>query len=47
MAATEYLIDSNAGIDYLGEAMPEKGLAFMDGIIDKKYSILLISRIEL
>jgi predicted nucleic acid-binding protein len=47
MAATGYLIDSNAGIDYLGEAMPSKGLAFMDQIIDKEYSISVISRIEL
>jgi len=47
MAPTGYLIDTNATIDYLGEAMPEKGLAFMDGVIDKKYSISVISRIEL
>jgi len=47
MATTGYLIDTNAGIDYLGEAMPSKGMAFMDQVIDKKYSISVISRIEL
>jgi hypothetical protein len=47
MAATGYLIDTNAGIDYLGEDMPQKGLGFMDEVIDKEYSISVISRIEL
>lgn len=47
MATTGYLIDTNAAIDYIGEAMPPKGLAFMDDIIDKEYSISVISRIEL
>jgi predicted nucleic acid-binding protein len=47
MATTGYLIDTNAAIDYIGEAMPPKGLAFMDNIIDKEYSISVISRIEL
>ncbi|HOT13803.1 MAG TPA: type II toxin-antitoxin system VapC family toxin [Bacteroidales bacterium] len=47
MATTGYLIDTNAAIDYLGEAMPQSGLAFMDNIIDKEYNISVISRIEL
>jgi hypothetical protein len=47
MATTGYLIDTNATIDYIGEAMPQNGLAFMDDIIDKEYSISVISRIEL
>jgi predicted nucleic acid-binding protein len=47
MAATGYLIDTNAAIDYLGEAMPQSGLAFMDNLIDKEYCISVISRIEL
>ncbi len=47
MATAGYLIDTNAAIDYIGEAIPPKGLAFMDKIIDKEYSISVISRIEL
>lgn len=47
MATKGYLIDTNAGIDYLAEAMPEKGLSFLDGVIDNGYSISVISRIEL
>jgi hypothetical protein len=47
MAATGYLIDTNAGIDYLGETIPLKGMAFMDQVIDTRYSISVISRIEL
>lgn len=47
MAATNYLIDTNAGIDYIGETMPSGGLAFMDEVIDKEYSLSVISRIEL
>ncbi len=47
MGKPEYLIDTNAVIDYLGEAMPSQGLAFMDEIIDKNYSISVINRIEL
>ena len=47
MAATQYLIDTNAGIDYLGENMPKEGMALMDKIIDGGYNISVISRIEL
>ena len=47
MAATGYLIDTNAGIDYLGGTIPTKGMAFIDQVIDEKYSISVISRIEL
>ena len=47
MATKGYLIDTNAGIDYLAETMPEKGLSFLDGVIDSGYSISVISRIEL
>jgi hypothetical protein len=46
MATTGYLIDTNAGIDYLGGAMPSKGMVFMDQVIDKKYSISVINKIE-
>ncbi|NJO69338.1 MAG: type II toxin-antitoxin system VapC family toxin [Bacteroidetes bacterium] len=47
MATTGYLIDTNAAIDYLGNAMPKSGLVFMDSVIDKEYSISVISHIEL
>jgi predicted nucleic acid-binding protein len=47
MATTGYLIDTNASIDYLGEVMPSKGMSFMDQVIDKKYNISVITRIEL
>jgi hypothetical protein len=47
MATTQYLIDTNAGIDYLGEALPISGMVFMDEIIDNGYDLSVISRIEL
>ena len=47
MATTGYLIDTNIGIDYLGESIPENGMAFMDDVIDQEYNISVISRIEL
>ncbi|MFA6401052.1 MAG: type II toxin-antitoxin system VapC family toxin [Salinivirgaceae bacterium] len=47
MATTGYLIYTNTAIDYIGETMPQSGLAFMDNIIDKEYSISVISHIEL
>jgi predicted nucleic acid-binding protein len=47
MATTQYLIDTNAGIDYLGEALPVSGMVFMDEIIDNGYNLSVISRIEL
>ncbi len=39
----QYLIDTNAVIDYLGNILPTKGEAFMDNIIP---SISIITRIE-
>jgi hypothetical protein len=47
MAATGYLIDTNVAIDYLGETIQPRGMIFMDRVIDTKYSISVISRIEL
>jgi predicted nucleic acid-binding protein len=47
MAIAQYLIDTNARIDYLGEALPINGMAFMDQIIDNGYNLSIISRIEL
>ena len=44
---TRYLADSNALIDYLEETMPEKGLAFMDALVDSREVIIsVITEIE-
>jgi predicted nucleic acid-binding protein len=42
-----YLIDTNAVIDFLGEKLPVKGMAFMNGIIDAIPNISVITKIEL
>jgi len=47
MAIIAYLLDTNAGIDYLSENMPENGLLFLDDIVDNGYTISIITRIEL
>jgi hypothetical protein len=39
MGTTGYLIDTNAAIDYIGETMPQSGLAFMDNIVVNPYSL--------
>ena len=33
MEQQQYLIDTNAVIDYLGEKLPASGMAFMNGVI--------------
>ena len=44
---TRYLTDSNALIDYLEEIIPEKGLAFMDALIDSgELTISVVTEIE-
>tara|TARA_R110000850_G_scaffold25797_1_gene74171 strand:+ start:23206 stop:23595 length:390 start_codon:yes stop_codon:yes gene_type:complete len=47
MGATNYLIDTNAVIDYLGGRLPGKGKVFMDGVINKGPQISFITQIEL
>lgn len=47
MAKKEYLIDTNAVIDYLSETIPQKALLFMDKVVDSGYSISVINMIEL
>ncbi len=47
MGATNYLIDTNAVIDYLGDKLPGKGKVFMDGVINKGPQISFITQIEL
>jgi predicted nucleic acid-binding protein len=43
----EYLIDTNTFIEYLGETLPEKSLKALDKIIDSRFYISVINRIEL
>jgi predicted nucleic acid-binding protein len=46
MEQPEYLIDSNAVIDYLGKKLPETGMAFMDAVIDSVPNVSVVSMIE-
>ena len=41
-----YLIDTNAIIDYTSGLFPDKGLSFMDDIINQEVNISVISKIE-
>jgi len=47
MGRQEYLIDTNVAIEYIGEALPEKTLAMLDGVIDGQFYISIINKIEL
>lgn len=47
MGTTQYLIDSNAVIDYLGNKLPLSGMAFMDGVIDDIPIVSVITKIEI
>ena len=47
MGRQEYLIDTNVAIEYIGEALQEKALTMLDGIIDEQYYISVINKIEL
>jgi predicted nucleic acid-binding protein len=42
----QYLIDSNALIDYLAGKLPENGKKFMDEIVDEIPNISVITKIE-
>lgn len=41
-----YLIDTNAIIDYTTGLYPEKGLSFMDKVVNQGINISVISKIE-
>lgn len=43
----QYLIDSNAIIDYLSEKIPTAGLKFMDAVIDLGPNVSVITKIEI
>ena len=42
----QYLIDTNAVIDYLGEKLPASGMDFMNGIIDAVPMVSVVTKIE-
>ncbi len=43
----KFLIDTNAISDYLGNKLPEKGMDFLDILLEQNPSISIISKIEL
>jgi len=47
MEQANYLIDTNAIIDFMASGMPEPGMSFMAGVIDTVPNISIISKIEL
>lgn len=46
MEQSQYLIDTNAIIDYLGQKLPPSGMEFINPIIDNIPNISVISKIE-
>lgn len=46
MEQPQYLIDTNAVIDYLGKRLPLSGLEFMNRIVDAVPNISVITKIE-
>ena len=46
MEQPQYIIDTNAVIDYLGKKMPETGMAFMNSVIDQVPNISVVTKIE-
>jgi predicted nucleic acid-binding protein len=46
MEQPQYLIDTNSIIDYLGKRMPNRGMDFMDTVINRIPNLSIISKIE-
>ena len=46
MEQSQYLIDTNAVIDYLGKIMPDRGMKFMNDIIDAIPNVSVVTKIE-
>lgn len=42
----QYLIDSNAIIDYLGGKLPKSGVVFMNEVVDAIPNVSVINKIE-
>lgn len=47
MEQPQYIIDTNAVIDYLGKKMPETGMAFMNSVIDQVPNTSVVTKIEI
>jgi predicted nucleic acid-binding protein len=47
MGKQKYLVDTNVAIEYIGETLPEKSLAMIDGVVDGRFYISVINKIEL
>jgi len=46
MEQPQYLIDTNAVIDYLGKKLPDNGSDFMNGIVDAIPNVSVVTKIE-
>lgn len=46
MEQTQYLIDTNAVIDYLGRKFPASGMDFMNGVVDVIPNVSVVTKIE-
>jgi predicted nucleic acid-binding protein len=46
MEQPQYIINTNAVIDYLGKKMPETGMVFMNSVIDQILNISVVTKIE-
>jgi hypothetical protein len=46
MEQAQYLIDSNAIINYLGNKFPDNGVEFMDSVVDGVSIVSVITKIE-
>lgn len=46
MEQAQYLIDSNAVIDYLGNRLTISGMNFMSGVVDEIPNVSVITKIE-
>jgi len=47
MEQQQYLIDTNAVVDYLGKILPAAGMDFMDGVIDAVPTVSVVTKIEM
>ncbi|MEK6615315.1 MAG: hypothetical protein AABZ32_04270 [Bacteroidota bacterium] len=47
MEQPQYLIDSNAVIDYLGKKLPASGMDFMNVVVDAVPNVSVITKIGL
>ncbi|TFF34975.1 type II toxin-antitoxin system VapC family toxin [Mucilaginibacter psychrotolerans] len=46
MEQSQYLIDTNAVIDYLGQKIPASGMAFMNNVINAVPRLSVVTKIE-